>query len=59
MEIMDTLQRKGFERGIQQGKHEEALEIAHNMFLKKLNVKLIQEVTGLSDEELTRLMQTH
>jgi predicted transposase/invertase (TIGR01784 family) len=67
MEIMDTLQRKGFERGIQQGmqagiregKHQEALEIAANLLLEKVNPKTIQKATGLSAADLEKLMHNH
>jgi predicted transposase/invertase (TIGR01784 family) len=58
MELMDTLQQKGFKRGMERGKHQEALEIARNLLLRKVSINIVQEATGLSLEELTQLVPT-
>jgi len=63
MQILNTAQQEGIQKGLQQGlaegKHQEALEIARNMLLKKMDIELIKEITSLSDKDLTQLMQHH
>lgn len=43
------------QRGIQQGMQQRNLEVAKNLFSAGVDVKVIKQSTGLSDEELSRL----
>ena len=44
------------EQGLEQGKTETKTEIARNMLLLKMNTSVIQKVTGLSSEEISKLV---
>ena len=46
---------KGRAEGEAKGKAEERIEIAKNMLSKKMNLKLISEITGLSEAEIKQL----
>ena len=45
----------GIDKGINQGKKEEKIEIAKMMLQKNMNVKDIADITGLSIEEIEGL----
>ena len=49
--IRDEATKKGLERGTEQSKN----EIARNMVKKGLDISLISEVTGLSNEQINNL----
>ena len=46
---------EGIERGIERGIHKGRQAVILNMLKKKLDVSLISEVTGLSEEEIKEL----
>ncbi len=52
-------QQKGRLEGQQQGEHQKALAIAKNMLAKGVELAFIEEVTELSADEITTLIQTH
>ena len=52
---MDSGIKQGMAAGIAQGKKESILETAKNMLKKKLDINLIAECTGLSEEEINNL----
>ena len=41
--------------GISQGQRKEKIEIAKNMLSKEMDIKLISEITGLTEEEINAL----
>ena len=41
--------------GKSQGKNERNIEIAKNMLSKNMNIKLISEITGLTEDEINSL----
>ena len=45
----------GRAEGLQQGRQKERQQVILNMLQKRLDVSLISEVTGLSEEEIKRL----
>ena len=50
--------QKGIQEGMQQGKQAEKIEIARNMLLElKLGLDIVQKATGLSKEELEKLVK--
>ena len=53
--VMDTAVRRGIEVGKTQGKAEGRAEIARNMKQKGLEITLIVELTGLSENEIEQL----
>ena len=53
--IRDEGIRKGLERGLEQGTEQSKNEIAKNMLKKGLDISLISEVTGLSNEQINKL----
>ena len=46
---------KGFETGIIEGRTEEKLEVARNLLIKGSTHEFIQEITGLSLNEIEKL----
>ena len=46
---------QGTRQGIKQGQRQEKLEIAKNMLLKDMDIKMISEITGLTMEEIEGL----
>ena len=46
---------KGLEQGLEQGTEQSKNEIAKNMLKKDLDISLISEVTGLSNEQINKL----
>lgn len=55
--IAQVIEKRGMEKGIQQGMQARELAIAKNMLKLNLDVKLIQEATGLSEEIIENLKQ--
>jgi predicted transposase/invertase (TIGR01784 family) len=47
---------KGFDSGYGNGKKENQIEIAKNMFKKNMDIKDISDITNLSIEELTNIL---
>ena len=52
---LNAAERKGIDRGREEGERSKAIEIAKNMILKGLEVKMISTLTGLTVEEVERL----
>ena len=46
---------QGIEQGLEQGTEQSKNEIAKNMLKKDLDISLISEVTGLSNEQINKL----
>ena len=53
--IRDEGIRKGLEQGLEKGTEQSKNEIAKNMLKKDLDISLISEVTGLSNEQINKL----
>ena len=51
--------REGFKKGMQQGQHDKALEIARQMFRVGISVESIKTCTGLDDDDLSTLISVH
>jgi predicted transposase/invertase (TIGR01784 family) len=47
--------KEGIQKGIQEGSQRKAVETARALLNKKMSVKEIAEITGLSVEEITKL----
>ena len=47
---------RGLKQGLERGRHEELLELIHNMLSKGLSLEVVSDVTGLSLEELEGLL---
>ena len=47
--------QQGMQQGMQKGMQKEKIEIARNMLKKKLSIKLIQEVTGLTESIIEQM----
>lgn len=45
----------GFQKGIEQGKHQALLDMAHNMLSLGLDIEIIAKATGLSPEDIRSL----
>jgi predicted transposase/invertase (TIGR01784 family) len=54
---IDTAEEKGREEGMQQGAEARNLAIAKNMLKLSIDVKLIQEATGLAQETIETFKQ--
>jgi len=48
-------EKKGLEQGFEQGSKNEKLEIAKNMLNKKMDMEIISEITGLTNDEIENL----
>ena len=48
--------KKGIEKGIEKGKRERDIEIARSLLAKGVEVGIISSATGLSSEEIKKLM---
>ena len=48
---------KGIQKGMEKGEYERAKKDAKNMLLRGLDIKLISEVTGLSEEEVEKIKE--
>jgi len=51
-DVIETARTDGLQQGLQKGKTEKAKAIALNLLAKGLDIALIVETTGLSEEEL-------
>ena len=49
--------KKGKKEGISQGKKEKTIEIAKKLLMKNIDIKDIEEITGLTKEEIEKLRQ--
>ena len=47
--------KEGLEKGLERGTEQSKKEIAKNMLKKDLDISLISEVTGLSNEQINNL----
>jgi predicted transposase/invertase (TIGR01784 family) len=52
---LDGADQKGYDRGLENGKQEEKLQIARNMKAMGLSMALIQQSTNLTEEEIQKL----
>lgn len=52
---LNAAERKGIDRGREEGERSKGIEIAKNMILKGLEVQMISTLTGLTVEEVERL----
>ena len=52
---LDEARAEGRAEGISQGKNERNIEIAKNMLSKNMDIKLISEITGLTEDEINSL----
>ncbi len=59
MTLEEFFIEEGVLRGIEQGKHAEALEIAENMINEGIEVSVVKKVTKLNDQDLRLLMRGH
>nr|VFJ54745.1 MAG: conserved hypothetical protein (putative transposase or invertase) [Candidatus Kentron sp. FW] len=48
--------QQGMQQGMQQGEHKKAVEIARALLSKRMNISDISEISGLSEEEIRRLL---
>ena len=48
-------EQQGIQEGIQQGKEEQKIEMAKKMLEKKMSIKDIMELTGLTEDEIKKL----
>ena len=46
---------KGVEKGVEEGKKKEKLEIAKKLRIKGIDIKEIEEITGLTQEEIEKM----
>ena len=51
--------QKGMQQGIQQGMQQKKIHIAKNMFSRGFTPSLIQELSGISTEELRQLKKEY
>jgi predicted transposase/invertase (TIGR01784 family) len=54
---LEKAEVKGFEKGIEKGIQQEKIEIAKSMLSKGLDIKLIQELTGLDKQTIENLLK--
>ena len=47
--------KEGLEQGIEKGTQQKTLEIAKKMLNKNIDITTIEEITGLTKEEITKL----
>ena len=58
MNVTQAIRQEGMQQGMQQGAHTKAWEIAkHLLSTLHLDIQAVQEATGLSQEELTKLQE--
>ena len=50
--IDPEVEKRGEMRGEKRGEHKKAIEVAKNMKARGMEIKLISEVTGLSEKEI-------
>ncbi len=63
MTIAEQLENRGYEKGIhagiEQGEHEKAIAIARNMLVSHFDHDTIRKITGLSNSDLSKLVNNH
>ena len=59
MTVTQAIRQEGMQRGIQKGMQQKKIHIAKNMFSRGLTPSLIQELSGISAEELGQLEKEH
>ena len=52
---LDEARAEGISKGISEGKRERNIEIVKNMLSKSMDIKLISEITGLTESEVNAL----
>ena len=52
---LDEARAEGISKGISEGKRERNVEIVKNMLSKNMDIKLISEITGLTESEVNAL----
>lgn len=57
MTIAQQLELKGWKEGWQQGLQEASLKIACNLLKSGVDIRLVRQVTGLTEEELKQAQQ--
>ena len=55
MTIAEKFEQKGVEKGLKEGRKEGIQEVARNMLAKGLDIKEVQELTGLDEDEVKNL----
>ncbi|MFZ4214911.1 hypothetical protein ACOZB2_26325 [Pantoea endophytica] len=55
MTIAQQLEHKGIEKGMQLGEHKSRVDIAVKLLNGGMALKLVKEVTGLSEKELSKI----
>ncbi len=53
--VMSTAERKGVEKGLEQGRAEEKKDIARKMKAMGVDINVISQATGLTPEEIENL----
>jgi len=57
MTIGEQLKQQGIQQGFTQGDHARAVTIAKNMLTRGLDLSLIREMTGLSDQDMVEFIE--
>ena len=52
---LDEARAEGISKGISEGKRKRNIEIVKNMLSKNMDIKLISEITGLTESEVNAL----
>ena len=55
MSELNAAERKGIEKGREEGRKEEKIKIARNMKLSGLDINTIAKITNLSEDEIDKL----
>ena len=55
MTIAQQLEQKGIEIGMQLGEHNSRVDIAEKLLKSGMALKSVKEMTGLSEEELSKI----
>ena len=55
MSELNAAERKGIEKGREEGRKEEKIEIARNMKLSGIDTNTIAKITNLSEDEIDKL----
>ncbi|MBN9412638.1 MAG: hypothetical protein J0H12_01755 [Candidatus Paracaedimonas acanthamoebae] len=56
MTLAEKWKLEGLEKGLQQGLEKGRLEVARSMLLEGINKQTVVKVTGLSEEDLSQLL---
>ena len=59
MTVTQAIRHEGMQKGIQQGMQQKKIHIAKNMSSKGFTPSLIQELSGISTEELRQLKKVY